>query len=127
MHSHLMLSAVYMKLYLAPVAEGTVRLMSGSSSNKGRVEIFHNGKWGTICDDFWDIKDANVVCRELNFSRATEAKSYAHFGLGQDPIWLDDVECNGSETRLINCKHNGWGLHNCVHHEDAGVICSKET
>ena len=110
---------------VAPVADGKVRLMSGSKSTEGRVEIYHNGKWGTVCDDFWDILDAHVVCKELNFTRALQAKSYAHFGVGQDPIWLDDVECTGSEKRLVDCKHNGWGSHNCMHTEDAGVICSK--
>ena len=99
--------------------------MSGSNAREGRVEIYHNGKWGTICDDYWDLKDATVVCRELNFTRALEAKTYAHFGVGQDPIWLDDVECTGSEKRLADCRHNGWGSHNCVHNEDAGVICSE--
>ena len=102
-----------------------MRLVSGSNAREGRVEIYHNGKWGTICDDFWDINDAHVVCRELNYSRASEAKSYAHFGAGPDPIWLDDVECKGTEKRLADCKHNGWGSHNCVHNEDAGVVCCK--
>jgi len=115
----------YNYICIAPVPEGMVRLVSGTNNKEGRVEIFYNGKWGTICDDFWDIKDANVVCKQLNFTRATAAKSYAHFGVGQDPIWLDDVECSGSEKKLSDCKHNGWGSHNCVHNEDAGVVCGE--
>ena len=112
-------------VHVAPIAEGKVRLVGGSNAREGRVEVFHNGKWGTICDDFWDIKDAHVVCRQLNYTRALQAKSYAHFGVGPDPIWLDDVHCSGSEKRLVDCKHNGWGTHNCMHTEDAGVVCSK--
>lgn len=45
----------------------TIRLANGASPSEGRVEIQHNGKWGTICDDYWDLRDATVVCRMLGF------------------------------------------------------------
>jgi len=111
--------------YSAPVDDGKIRLVNGATRAEGRVEVYYNGKWGTICDDFWDIKDARVVCRELGFPSVVAAKSYAHFGTGPDPIWLDDIHCTGSETNLTKCKHGGWGKHNCVHHEDAGVVCGE--
>ena len=100
-----------------------VRVSGGSDSSEGRVEIFLNEVWGTVCDDSWDIREANVVCRQLGFQRALEAVSGAAFGPGADPILLDDVECTGDEETLAECSQNGVGQHDCGHSEDAGVRC----
>ena len=56
---------------------------------------------------------------------APTATSFARHGQGLGPIWLDNVECSGTELSLNFCPHNGEGNHNCGHHEDAGVICGK--
>ena len=106
--------------------EGEVRLVGGSTDSEGRVEVYHNGVWGTVCDDGWNITDASVVCRQLGYTGATSALSFAYFGEGSGPIHYDDVACNGNETRLADCSHRGIGSHNCVHYEDAGVVCSME-
>ena len=55
------------------------------------------------------------------------ARSFAAYGAGVDPIWLDNVACTGSETTLVNCPNNGFGIHNCVHSEDASVDCTAPT
>ena len=96
-----------------------------SANGTGRVEVFYNGQWGTICDDSWDINDARVVCRQLGFPvNAIRALSGNEVPDGSGRIWLDDVDCTGSEKNLTDCFHNVWGNHNCGHSEDAGVQCS---
>ncbi|XP_078597495.1 scavenger receptor cysteine-rich domain-containing protein DMBT1-like isoform X1 [Branchiostoma floridae x Branchiostoma japonicum] len=106
------------------VCQKAIRLVGGSSSNEGRVEVYNNGQWGTVCDDEFDMNDAQVVCRQLGYGGADDARSDAAFGAGSDSIWLDNLACGGSESSIEYCRHNGWGTHNCGHNEDAGVVCS---
>ena len=89
------------------------------------IAVEGNSTWGTICDDNWDIRDAQVVCRQLGFDGALEAVSNARFGVGAQsmPILLDDVICFGNELTLAECLTPPLGHHNCRHFEDAGVRC----
>ena len=101
---------------------GDVRLVGGSSTSEGRVEICRTNVWGTVCDDFWGTPDATVVCRQLGFSAVGAiARTQAFFGAGTGNIFLDDVQCTGIEATLSDCQASI--THNCVHAEDAGVTC----
>ena len=98
--------------------------MNGSTKNEGRVELFYQGNWGTVCDDDWDIKDANVICKMLGYPRAIQALPSSAFGEGTGDIVLDNVNCS-SEDDIFDCGHNGYLNHNCEHLKDAGVVCDN--
>ena len=97
------------------------------NESEGRVEIFYNNTWGTVCDNTWDLNDARVVCHYLGFSGALGAPRGAAFPSADlfAPIWLDQVYCTGFEEGLDECPHGEYGDHLCTggHNEDAGVIC----
>ena len=105
------------------VSSGDLRLVGGSTYKEGRVEVYYNSVWGTVCDDDWDYLDARVVCKQLGFGSYGTALTGSSVPDGSGTIWLDDVRCAGSETRILYCPRSSVGDHNCGHHEDAGVRC----
>ncbi|XP_072182170.1 uncharacterized protein [Diadema setosum] len=116
-----------------PTRRIKVRLVGGPNEKEGRVEIFCDGLWGTMCDYGLDLKEAHAVCRQLGYPRASAYFTNAHFGQGSGPIWLDHgVYCpTGNENSLLECFRLPWGCYHsawssCGHDDDVGVRCEGE-
>ncbi|KAH8288065.1 hypothetical protein KR018_011505, partial [Drosophila ironensis] len=99
------------------------RLEGGRSSNEGRLEVKYHGVWGSVCDDDFNLKTAQVACNSLGFFGPAKIETNI-FGNGNGPIWLDQVMCFGNETSIDKCNHWNWGEHNCNHTEDVALHCT---
>ncbi|ELU09928.1 hypothetical protein CAPTEDRAFT_118585, partial [Capitella teleta] len=93
----------------------------GSKRDRGRLEIWHDGEWGTVCDDSFSDAEASVFCRSMGKPYA-HAEAISAFGGGSGGIHLDNVNCDGVQD-WRSCSHDGWGIHNCGHSEDVGLNC----
>ena len=108
--------------------EGAVRLVNGADANEGRVEVFLYGRWGTMCDDDWDLGEATVVCHQLGYLRAVEAPRLAAFGAGSGPSWYHSLYCTGTESNLTECSKSTSNFGSaCPHSRDAGAVCSSQS
>ncbi|XP_052845540.1 uncharacterized protein LOC128258146 isoform X4 [Drosophila gunungcola] len=99
------------------------RLEGGRNSNEGRLEVKYHGAWGSVCDDDFNQKSAQVACNSMGFYGPAKIERNI-FGIGNGPIWLDQVMCFGNETSLDKCSHWNWGDHNCNHTEDVALHCT---
>ena len=102
--------------------EGDLRLVAGTSPNGERIEVYHDDEWGRICGEGFGPEEAEVACRQLGKS-GFFWYGYVHVGSG--PIWLSELQCTGTESRLADCPHPGWGVHRCGY-EDVGVRCADD-
>ena len=105
--------------------EVAVRLVNGPTIHEGRVEVYYNGEWGTVCHDGWDLNDAEVVCSELGYGYATAALYNAFYGQGGGQIWFKYLRCVGTEDTIRSCWRASWRNYYCRHYEDASVRCSS--
>ena len=105
------------------LGNSNIRLVGSSNQYEGRVEVYRSGEWQTICDDSWDIAEAEVVCRQLGYGYAILAIGSAAFGQGSGGQWDRVWSCNGNETSLDGCSSSNSSAF-CTHSEDASVICS---
>ncbi|XP_033949699.1 T-cell differentiation antigen CD6-like isoform X2 [Pseudochaenichthys georgianus] len=102
-----------------------VRLAGGSGRCAGRVELWRNGEWGTVCDDQWDLRDADVVCAQLGCGYAVSVTGQGgSFPPGRGPVHRDELNCTGREESLWDCPASQEES-DCGHKEDAGVVCSE--
>ena len=109
------------------LSERTLRLVGGSGPFQGRVEVFWNEQWGTVCDDGFGRSDGLVICKYLGFPGVVTTYHRARFGRGTGPIIMDDLNCVGNEYSPFGCRMRAIGTHNCGHHEDASVTCQSKS
>ena len=103
-----------------------MRLTDGATENEGRIEVRQNveDSWGIVCDNWFDINDANVFCKMLGYTNGAEtAYTNSHFGHGNLDFHMDDLVCTGQELTFLDCPYGGWGSHNCGSTEATGVRC----
>ncbi|KAI4872567.1 hypothetical protein NFI96_029805 [Prochilodus magdalenae] len=103
-----------------------LRLSGGEGSCSGKLEVYHNAKWGSVCDHLWDIRDAQVVCRQLGCGPALRADGSSVFGAGSGPVWMNRVKCRGNEIHLWDCPHSLRNHTDCSHRQHAGVTCAGQ-
>ena len=115
-------------LQILAAKDGDLRLAGGTQQNEGRVEVYYRGQWGTICDDGWSMANGVVACKQLGYDGAVKVSYNAAYGPGTGQIWLDELNCLGSETSFLSttCQHNPWGVNDCTHNEDASVVCIRK-
>ena len=89
---------------------------------EGALDVHYNKQKGHICSTDFGAEDATVVCKMMGFDLGI-AKVMATYGQGYGEIILDDLECFGNETNIMQCPHLGLYVQNCAHSEDAGVAC----
>jgi lysyl oxidase-like protein 2/3/4 len=118
-----LLLLTFSRLTDAQELNGAVRLTDGTTSNCGRVEVFYGGEWGTICDDNWTERDATVICKQLGYERGVQSFNEIEFGSCLGPIWLEDLSCSEFDNSVMDCSHNGWGMHNCTREDSVDVCC----
>ena len=101
-----------------------VRLVDGSYPSEGRVEVYSNGTWGTVTDDYFGSTGAQVVCRSLGYGGAV-SRDYccSIYGQGIGSILMDDVDCTGNEDSIFDCKSTSGPVSSAYHNKDVGVRC----
>ena len=112
---------ILLPMYNCFISVVKIRLVNGSTEYEGRVEVYYNGEWGTVCGFGWGLNNAAVVCSQLGFGPAVE---FAYYGSGNSRIWFNYVYCNGTESNIGNCSHGRWGYNDCGHEKDVGVKCA---
>ena len=108
---------------LVYVSDGSIQLKGGLHPSEGRIEIYHNGIWGTICDWYFNLIDGQAICRQLGYSQVLTIYGSAHYNEGYGPVWLSDINCPNSAMSFKECQHSGWGRSSCSHRQDASVVC----
>ncbi|XP_078573379.1 MAM and LDL-receptor class A domain-containing protein 1-like [Branchiostoma floridae x Branchiostoma japonicum] len=108
--------------------DGAVRLVDGAMFGEGRVEIYYDHEWGTICNRSWTQTNGDVICSQLGYTRAL-SRSQQYPAPASTPIHLDDVSCSSANvTKISSCSHSRWGHYHphCDHQRDVSVACTGQ-
>ncbi|KAK2171422.1 hypothetical protein NP493_1069g00043 [Ridgeia piscesae] len=112
--------------FLTPAEDFPVRLVGGLGEFEGQVEVRQNDRWGSVCDPGWSDVDAQVVCRQLNFTGTARAHLGTYFGFGNKVQWLSNVNCRGDERHLALCPATTGRAASCWTNQQAGVTCDVD-
>jgi hypothetical protein len=111
-------------VYCAAESARSIRFSAGTNGLSGRIEVLHDGSWGTVCDDGFSQATADVVCHQMGLGRAVSPYFFTDNTYTSLPILLDGVACNGGEQSIESCPHNAFGVNDCSYSENVGVFCS---
>ena len=114
------------------MSNSTREYLSTLKPNEGFIEIkpSNSSEWAGICDKNFGKNNADVICRMLGYSYGFEIRGY--FGNGR--IWLEELSCTGNEDSILECNHEGFGIHmhgytspnhRSGYHNWAGVTCKE--
>ena len=106
---------------LTPIFLLLVRLGGDKYLGEGLVQVYHEKTWGWICSEKWNKQNADVLCRELGYTNASSSYSSSANMVGE--VWMNNVQCQGTERSLLFCAHDGWKSHSCTNGRVAGVFC----
>ena len=100
-----------------------IRLVDGEIFPfSGRVEVYNNGIWQTVCGIGWSRINTRVVCRQLGYGHGFLSTDFS-VPAGTGKILMGYIKCRNDHTNLLACSHNGFGNHDCKHLQDVGVKC----
>ncbi|XP_039472693.1 scavenger receptor cysteine-rich type 1 protein M130-like [Oreochromis aureus] len=102
----------------------SVRLLNGSSLCSGRLQVKSNQRWSSVCEDDFDLQDAEVVCRELGCGPPSLLQG-ALYGEVEAPVWSREFQCGGHESALLDCRSSGSVRSSCSPGKAAGLTCSE--
>jgi cysteine-rich repeat protein len=105
--------------------EGDVRLTGGPNSQSGRMQYFHSGAWGEVCDDIFESGryGPTIGCQQLGYRSGVNSDAFTA-GAG-DVFLIDDLQCTGAERRISSCTHTAFGVENCTMPEAQGLVCTE--
>ncbi|NWH74648.1 WC11 protein, partial [Piaya cayana] len=112
----------------AVVCQGFTRLVGGDGACAGRLEVRQGRAWVGVCEGAVDANAAHVVCRELGCGVALAGPAGGWFEeptLGSSPLWEEEFDCDGTESRLATCARRPPRNQSCAGH--ASITCSSYT